>query len=308
MGCVRRLATRQPTWRYSSGIVNLVPSVQALAIPIVRLGPALFILDRSRREIGGGHSRQFSHAETGNVTGMLELGNSITTNAATITLTGAPAEIYNSSGETNALGTLVANATTGILSLQSGQKLTTTTNFSNAGKMTVALKSGFAAGGSYTQTGRTTTVDGTLAASSGLNVQSGTVLGKGTLAAAVTSTGTITVGDSTAKPGTLTVTGSYAQNASGALNVAINGTTIGSQYSQLAVSNGVSLGGTLTLKRAKSFTPAIGDVFTILTGGTVTGEFATVNGLSINSGEHFEIGYTPTAVTLTVDSGPESRS
>src|SRR5208337_61319 len=54
------------------------------------------------------------------VTGMLELGNSITTNAASITLTGATAEIINSSSSTNALAGLTGNALTGALSLQSG--------------------------------------------------------------------------------------------------------------------------------------------------------------------------------------------
>jgi len=35
-----------------------------------------------------------------------------------------------------------------------------------------------------------------------------------------------------------------------------------------------------------------------------SGQFATVNGLSINSSEHFEIDYTSTAATLKVVSGP----
>jgi fibronectin-binding autotransporter adhesin len=238
-----------------------------------------------------------------NVTGMLELGSSITINAATITLTGPAAEIYDTSSKTNALAGLTANATTGALSLQSKQVLTTTTSLGNAGRTTVGASSGLTVRGRYTQTAGTTAVDGTLTASSGLNLQSGVLLGKGKLASAVTSSGTVTVGDSTTKPGVLTVTGSYAQNSSGTLNVAINGTASGSQYCQLAVLNGVSLGGTLTIKRSKSFTPAIGDTFTILTGSTVSGQFATVNGLSISGSEHFEITYSPSAVTLTVASG-----
>ncbi len=181
------------------------------------------------------------------VTGMLEIPNYVVTNAAAITLTGAAAQIFNSTSSTsrtNALASLTANAATGVLSLQSGQVLTTTTSLSNAGKTTVGASSGLTVGGSYTQTAGMTTVDGTLTAPSGLNLQKGTLLGKGTLAAAVTSSGTITVGDSTTKAGVLTVTGSYTQNTGGILNVAIGGTTVGSQYSQMAVSNGVSLTGT----------------------------------------------------------------
>jgi fibronectin-binding autotransporter adhesin len=236
------------------------------------------------------------------VTGMLVLAGAITTNAASITLMGPAAEILNTSTNKSALTDLAANTTQGVLSLQTGQALTTATSFSNAGKATVGTGSSFTVGGSYTQTAGTTTVDGTLTASTGLNVQKGTLEGKGTLAAAVTSSGTVIVGDATTKPGLLTVTGTYAQST-GTLDVAIGGTTVGSQYSQMAVSNGVSLGGTLTIKRVNGFTPTIGEVFTILKGSAVTGQFAKVNGLSINSGEHFEVGYTSTAVTLTVMSG-----
>jgi len=93
------------------------------------------------------------------------------------------------------------------------------------------------------------------------------------------------------------------QDTNGVLNVAIGGIAAGSQYSQVAVSNGASLNGTLNIELAGGFVPALGDAFTIVTGSAVTGQFATVNGLSINSGEHFEIAYSGTAVTLTVASG-----
>ena len=237
------------------------------------------------------------------VTGMLDIGGAITANTASITLTGASADVLNTSAGTNALANLGANTTKGELSLQSGQALTTFTNFSNAGKSTVGAGSSFTVGGSYTQTAGTTTVDGTLTAPTGLNLQKGTLEGKGTLAAAISSTGTVVVGDSTSKAGVLTVTGSYSQQASGVVDMAIGGTTIGSQYSQMAVSNGVGLDGTLTIKLINSFVPTIGDTFTILTGSAVTGQFTKVTGSNINSGEHFEVNYTPTAVTLTVVSG-----
>lgn len=95
----------------------------------------------------------------------------------------------------------------------------------------------------------------------------------------------------------------YTQNASGGLNIAIRGLTAG-KYGQLAVANGASLNGTLNVTRPTNFTPAIGSVFTILAGSAVSGKFSTVNGLSINSGEHFTISYNPTNVMLTVASGP----
>ena len=84
-----------------------------------------------------------------------------------------------------------------------------------------------------------------------------------------------------------------------------HGATVGTQYSQLAVTNGASLNGTLNVKLVNGFVPAIGNTFTILTASAVSGTFATVNGLSINSGEHFDPPvYNANSVTLTVASGP----
>ena len=236
------------------------------------------------------------------VTGTLEFQNSIVTNAGSITLTGTTAQILNSFTNTSALANLAANTTLGSLSLASGQVLATATSFSNAGKTTVGFGSGFSVGGSYTQTAGTTTVDGALMAPSGLALQKGSLLGKGTIAAAVTSSASVTAGDSSSKPATLTVTGTYTQNSTGSLNISIGGSAAGT-YGQVAVSNGVSLGGTLVIKRIKGFVPSIGNTFNIVTGSAVSGQFATVKGTSINSSEHFEVNYTPTAVTLTVVSG-----
>ncbi len=238
-----------------------------------------------------------------NVTGMLELGNSITTNAATITLTGSAAEILNSNTSGNALAAIASNLAAGTLSLQSGQALATTTSFSNSGKTTVGLGSSFTVGGTYTQTAGTTTVDGTLIAPSGMTLNKGSLVGKGSIAAAVTlSGGSVTAGDSSTKPGTLTIAGSYTQQSKGTLDIYVGGTTAGT-FGDLAVSNGVSLGGTLSIKMVNGFVPVVGDSFTILTGSAVSGTFATVKGTSINSSEHFEVNYTGTAVTLTVVSG-----
>jgi len=78
---------------------------------------------------------------------------------------------------------------------------------------------------------------------------------------------------------------------------------VGTQFSQLAVSNGASLNGTLSIKLINGFVPAIGDSFTILIGSAVAGTFSKLKGTSINSGEHFEVNYTGTEVTLTVVSG-----
>jgi len=120
-----------------------------------------------------------------------------------------------------------------------------------------------------------------------------------------TSNATLTAGDSTAKAGKLTIAGAYTQNATGILNIAIGGIMVGTQYSQLAVSNGVALNGTLNIKLINNFIPTIGSTFTILTGSAISSQFTTVHGLSINSSEHFKITYGTSAVTLMVESGPD---
>jgi len=235
------------------------------------------------------------------VTGTLGVQKPVITNDAAITLTGASAEILNTSTSTNALSGLTANATLGSLSLQQGQALATSAGLSNTGKITVGLGSTLSVGGTYTQTAGTTTLDGTLTATT-VTLQKGSLLGKGTLGGAVTSNTAIIAGDSTSKPGTLTLTGSYAQNSTGTLNISIGGSAAG-KFGDLAVSNGVTLGGTLSIKLVNGFVPTIGENFTILTGSVVSNKFATVKGTSINSSEHFEVTYNATNVTLTVVSG-----
>jgi hypothetical protein len=235
------------------------------------------------------------------VSGILGLPNSIITNAANITLNGASAQILV--GNTNALAALTSNSKTGILSLQNGQALATTANLNNAGQITVGPGSSLNVGGTFIQTAGMTTVDGTLSASKGLNLKGGKLLGGGALAGSVSLGGVLGVGDSPTKPTKLSITGSYQEQTHGALVVGIGGTQAGSQYSQLAVSNGASLGGSLTITLLNGFIPAIGDTFTILTGSVVTGQFNQVNGTIINSAEKFEVNYEPSAVTLTVVAG-----
>lgn len=235
------------------------------------------------------------------VTGTLGFSGSVVTNAANITLSGAGAEVLDTSSGNNALATLATNAAKGVLSLQGGQVLSVATTLANKGTVTVGAGSGLSAS-NYTQTAGTTTVDGALMAA-GLKLQKGTLLGKGAISASVTSSAVVTAGDSSTKAGVLSITGTYRQTASGILNIAIGGQKLGTQYSQLAVSNGASLNGTLDIKLVNSFVPAIGNTFTILTGSAISGKFSKVNGTKINGSEKFQVEYGSSAVTLKVVSG-----
>src|SRR6202521_763476 len=237
------------------------------------------------------------------VAGTLQFnGANIVNDAAHITLASATSAIVDQAANDGLRG-FNAITSKGSLTLQSGKTLVTPANLSSAGKLTVGAGTNLKVTGSYTQTAGSTTVDGTLTAPSGTTIQAGNVFGKGTIASTVVSSGSFVAGDSPTKTGKLSPS-TYTQNASGSLNIAIGGLTAGKQYGQLAVANGASLNGTLNVTLINNFIPTIGNTFTILTGSAVSGTFATVNGLSINSGEHFTISYKPTNVTLTVASGP----
>ena len=114
--------------------------------------------------------------------------------------------------------------------------------FTNAGAVTIGagatltmlagIQDGFSSGssGDVTQTGGTTTVDGTLNAAY-LYLNGGSLNGIGTIAANVVNAATIYPGDGVNAPGTLTIPQSLTQTATGILDINIAGTN---QFSQLA--------------------------------------------------------------------------
>src|SRR4029077_10271122 len=194
----------------------------------------------------------------------------------------------------------------GSFTLAGNRSFTTAGNFTNAGTFTINTGSTFTLGGPgiFTQSGGTTTDDGSLHASGAVNLNGGSLFGKGSITGALTSssTGTITPGDALTKTGILTDIGAYTQN-SGILDISINGTMAGTKYDQLNPTS-ASLSGTLNIGRPTNFVPSIGSTFKIMNFTSETGTFGTVNGLSINGTEHFTLTYQPTDVLLTVVSGP----
>jgi hypothetical protein len=132
----------------------------------------------------------------------------------------------------------------------------------------------------------------------------GSIFGNGGTLNAGTSTlmnsATFNIGDKTLSAGTEAITGAYTQSSTGVLNVAIGGTTAGTQFDQLTISGAASLNGTLNLDLINSFVPTVGETFDILNAGSVAGTFATMNGLTISPTEAFSVVYNPTNVTLDV--------
>jgi hypothetical protein len=237
------------------------------------------------------------------VGGTLQLASAnggITANAANLTLNGKTATILD--GTSNALATLASNS--GSLTLANTATLTTASSaFANTGTVDVEKGTTMTVGGagnSYSQTAGTTTVDGTLAdaGTAGVSLTGGTIQGAGTIKANVSNGATVSAGDA-GKAGLLSITGTYTQLSSGTLSANVGGTTVGTQFSQLKITGKASLGGTLAVTLINSFTPTVGQTFTVLTAGSISGTFSNTT-IAINSTEQFDISYTSTGVVLTV--------
>ncbi|HEX4122664.1 MAG TPA: hypothetical protein VH619_18780 [Verrucomicrobiae bacterium] len=85
-------------------------------------------------------------------------------------------------------------------------------------------------------------------------------------------------------PGIFTIGGNLQEEPAGEMDVFIGGDSPGSGYSQVSVSGTASLGGTLNVILANGFTPAPGQIFTILNAGAIGGTFSQVNGASVTYG------------------------
>ncbi|MBZ5600040.1 MAG: FG-GAP-like repeat-containing protein [Acidobacteriia bacterium] len=237
------------------------------------------------------------------VTGTLQFtGANIVTNAASLTLTGTASQIIDQNGA-NGLANFAMNGAAGSFTLAGNRSFTTAGAFRNSGTVDVSAGSILSIARGYTQFAGQTIVDGTLKARGLINIQAGNVFGTKTLAGSVTSSGTITPGDSATQTGLLAITGAYTQTSTGSLNISVGGLTAGTQFSQLNVAQSASVDGTLNLSLINGFVPNIGDTFKILNASSVSGTFATINSLCINSDEQFSVTYEATDVLLTVVAG-----
>jgi T5SS/PEP-CTERM-associated repeat protein len=183
--------------------------------------------------------------------------------------------------------------TTGALAISGGQKV----NVSGGGQL--ASGSGLVgnlAGGSSTVVvdgaGSTWTLSGdltvgstsasTLKVSTGGSVSTsgqvtigpqGTLAGNGTIVAtAVQNAGVVSPGNS---PGVLHINGNYSQTVTGKLGIELNGTMLGVDYDQLAVTGVAALGGALDV--SLGYSPHAGDAFDILDWGSRMGAFAAIH-------------------------------
>lgn len=204
------------------------------------------------------------------------VGADVVTNQATIVVDGTLSQIQDGSG-LDAFRNFTTNV--GSLTITGGRTLTLPKALTSTGAITVGSAS-------------------TLAAPS-VTVNSGTLSGRGTVAAPVSNGGTVLPGTS---PGILTITGSYTQTAGGHLDIEIGGDIPGTGHDQLNITGAATLDGTLNLSATGGFAPSIGQTFTILTYASHTGCFATINGrdlATVGQGMFFDVSCGPTSAVVT---------
>jgi T5SS/PEP-CTERM-associated repeat protein len=98
--------------------------------------------------------------------------------------------------------------------------------------------------------------------------------GNGTIIAGVTNSGTIAAG---ASAGSITITGPLVLSNSSNLHFELGGTTAGSQYDRLNISNAVTYAGTVNVQLINAFTPSGGQVFQLINAPSRLGAFSSVN-------------------------------
>ena len=202
------------------------------------------------------------------------------------------------SGQTlhlNGSGTFTNN---GLMRASNGATLYfsgTGTVTNSGGTLHVLATSTIKGDGGITQTAGTIDLDGgNMNFPLGVDLNGGQLIGNGTFTGPIRNNGGI-VGPGHS-PGKITLTGDYTQGANGTLNIEIGGTTAGTGYDQLVVSGIATLGGTLNITAINGFKPTVGDVYTLITAGSFSGSFATIN---IN-GFTGKIDSSTNGITLTV--------
>ena len=181
------------------------------------------------------------------------------------------------------------------------QAMTVGKALSNSG--TVEGNADLTVSGAFTNSGTVTLSAGTtLLAYAGItNTSTGTIQGSGTITTqsqTVYNGGALNPGLS---PGLLTFSGGYlVQTETGALNIEVGGLTKGTGYDSIAVSYPLTFGGALNVSLINSFTPSVGDSFTIATYASRTGSFGATNYPALTGGKGWCLAYNATSAVLSV--------
>jgi hypothetical protein len=185
------------------------------------------------------------------------------------------------------------------------------TNFNDldlaGGTLSVASGQTFVFANTYAQRAGVTEIasGGTLQAAPTLT--GGVLRGGGQVSGNVTNTsGTVRPG---ASPGTLSVTGSYAQGPGGVLEVEVDGTGQGTGHDHLAVGGAASLDGIVAVVKGAGFDPAVSDTFQFLSSASRSGTFDVLVGSRLPGGTGYMLDYPDSpdfGTRLTVTGAPGS--
>jgi hypothetical protein len=153
------------------------------------------------------------------------------------------------------------------------------------------------AGGQRWASSRAAYLGGGILTASGLVDLEGDVLsGSGVINGSVGNNDELDVGQP-GSPSILTIVGNYTQTADGVLVIEIGGLNPGIEFDQLNITGQAMLDGTLTVNLMNGFQPNTQDSFAIITFGSGTGTFATING----GGMQFTANFDATDVTLVAN-------
>lgn len=123
--------------------------------------------------------------------------------------------------------------------------------------------------------------------------------GSGIVAGDLAMPGTIAPGDDV---GTLTLDDDLQMSNTSVLEIEIGGEAAGSQHDVLSVTGAANLDGDLLVTLINGFIPSMGDWFTVITGGQLTGAFDELQLPGLASGLVWHADYSATELMLSVTS------
>lgn len=196
---------------------------------------------------------------------------------------------YN--GPSDAVPVLTGSGGDILVTLENAQQI----DYLGAGLLTDVPAGGltFGSRNAFIDTGTTFTGSGALTIGAGrvLGIREGFALSR-----ILINHGTLAPG---LQLGSITVQ-SYQQFFDGSLQIQLRETTADTEYDRLVVTDTAFLAGQLDVSLLRGFVPAAGDSFTVLTAGTLVGNFANVNLPQLEPGLVWGVSRSSSAVTLSV--------
>jgi len=146
-------------------------------------------------------------------------------------------------------------------------------------------------------------LDSQIGAAPGFTLTNGashTIRGVGELFGDVVNLGTVSPGTTV---GTMTGSGDYTQGPMGSLAIELGGPVVG-QYDRLNITGDATLAGTVDVTLVGGYVPANGHFLTIMTAGSINGEFGALNGPTLTP-LVMRLVYRPTSVEIRVVCRPD---